>query len=352
MPFTAPRFDAIRDAILRDIRNQLPDADIGSDSDNYVRAAGVAAAIEGIYQHQGWLYRQIWPDTADRDELLHHAANRGMTLKPAVAAGGFAIFRGTVGTTIPAGTTLRHVASGVLLQTTQTVVRSGLWTRVPVVAVEPGSAANGLSGPCTLTSPPLGILSSAELETLSGGVDAESEEQLLARLLDLMQNPPAGGDRHDYRRWAMSVPGVSLAIVLPKRRGIGTVDVVIASAGGLPTEATLQAVRDYLDETGPVGADWIVYGPQIVSVDISARLRLAPGYALPYVRSLALTELQALFDRLLPGQVLYSSQIEAVLSGLAGVLDRELITPADTTSGATGGIAWVRLGNLTLELMP
>ncbi|MDF5830374.1 hypothetical protein P4233_30950 [Pseudomonas aeruginosa] len=37
MPFTVPSYDAIRNAILRDIRNQLPDAAVGSDSDNFVR---------------------------------------------------------------------------------------------------------------------------------------------------------------------------------------------------------------------------------------------------------------------------------------------------------------------------
>ncbi|MDF5865361.1 hypothetical protein P4113_24165 [Pseudomonas aeruginosa] len=97
MPFTVPSYDAIRNAILRDIRNQLPDAAVGSDSDNFVRAAGVGAAIEGVYQHQAWLYRQIWPDTADPDELEHHAANRGLKLKPAVAAVGSVTLTGTKG---------------------------------------------------------------------------------------------------------------------------------------------------------------------------------------------------------------------------------------------------------------
>lgn len=51
MPFTIPSFSAIRDALLRDLKNQLPDADVGPDSDYFIRATSVASAVEGLYQH-------------------------------------------------------------------------------------------------------------------------------------------------------------------------------------------------------------------------------------------------------------------------------------------------------------
>ncbi|MDF5810885.1 baseplate J/gp47 family protein [Pseudomonas aeruginosa] len=271
MPFTVPSYDAIRNAILRDIRNQLPDAAVGSDSDNFVRAAGVGAAIEGVYQHQAWLYRQIWPDTADPDELEHHAANRGLKLKPAVAAVGSVTLTGTKGLWLAPGQALRHNASGAGLVTTASVTLGDGPTAVSVVALESGAAANGLQGAGTLTSPPLGVDSGARLATLTGGVDAETHAELLARLLDLMQHPPAGGTVHDYRRWALAVPGVTLVIVLPRRRGVGTVDLVITSADGLPSEDTLDAVRNHLDNVGPVGADWQVHAPQLLNVDLRAQ---------------------------------------------------------------------------------
>ena len=65
MPHSTPSYADIRDTLLRDIKNQLPDADISIDSDYYVRASSVASCAEGIYQHQNWIVRQIFPDTAD-----------------------------------------------------------------------------------------------------------------------------------------------------------------------------------------------------------------------------------------------------------------------------------------------
>ncbi|AXR10010.1 baseplate J/gp47 family protein [Pseudomonas aeruginosa] len=352
MPFTVPSYDAIRNAILRDIRNQLPDAAVGSDSDNFVRAAGVGAAIEGVYQHQAWLYRQIWPDTADPDELEHHAANRGLKLKPAVAAVGSVTLTGTKGLWLAPGQALRHNASGAGLVTTASVTLGDGPTAVSVVALESGAAANGLQGAGTLTSPPLGVDSGARLATLTGGVDAETHAELLARLLDLMQHPPAGGTVHDYRRWALAVPGVTLVIVLPRRRGVGTVDLVITSADGLPSEDTLDAVRNHLDNVGPVGADWQVHAPQLLNVDLRAQVRLASGYTLDDVRGRARVEMAALFGRLLPGDTFYRSQAEAVLSNLAGVLDRRLLIPQADVAGPAGSVTWVRLGTFALEAMP
>ena len=73
MPFAIPPFTSIRDTLLRDLKNQLPDADTGPDSDFFVRASATASAVEGLYQHQAWLVRQIFPDSADREFLELHA---------------------------------------------------------------------------------------------------------------------------------------------------------------------------------------------------------------------------------------------------------------------------------------
>lgn len=97
MAFTAEGLDAILRGILRDIRNLQTEADIGPDSDNYVRSAGVASAIEGLYQKLALVYRQIFADTADEEELLHSAGLRGVVRKDPVAATGIAALKGTPG---------------------------------------------------------------------------------------------------------------------------------------------------------------------------------------------------------------------------------------------------------------
>ncbi|ENZ9960254.1 baseplate J/gp47 family protein, partial [Salmonella enterica] len=107
MAYLTPAAEKIRADLLRDLKNQLPDADTGPDSDYYVRASSVASVAEGLYQHQAWVVRQIFPDTADSDYLLLHARTRGLQKKPPTTAKGTADISGSPGSTLPAGSQIR-----------------------------------------------------------------------------------------------------------------------------------------------------------------------------------------------------------------------------------------------------
>ena len=88
MPLPIKEYRQIRADILRDIANLQPAAYTGEDSDFAVRASAVASSIEGLYEHQQWIARQIFPDTADSDYLERHASLRNITRKPAAFATG------------------------------------------------------------------------------------------------------------------------------------------------------------------------------------------------------------------------------------------------------------------------
>lgn len=357
MAFRVPSYDAIRDAILRDLRAQEPDTDIGSDSDHYVRAAATAAAIEGIHQHQMWIQRQIFPDTADPDWLERHAAVRNIRRRRPVVAASSIRITGEGGTALAAGSMGLHRQSGETLTTAEdaTIDASGT-AEVPVVATTPGVALNGLSGELTLNDPPLGIDAKAVLVTpLAGGVDEESDAELLDRLLELIRRPPAGGNRYDYRRWALEVDGVSNAYVYPLRRGLGTVDVVITSAGGLPSEQTLAAAQAHIDEMRPVTAKHsLVMPPELLAVDVSVLLDIDTDVTtLTTATAQVKGALAEYFATLAPGDVVYRWRIETVISGIAGIVDRHVAAPAanvipDTTSET---VEWARLGQVSVERM-
>lgn len=98
---------------------------------------------------------------------------------------------------------------------------------------------------------PAGVATECRL-TVQGGTDRESDASLLARLLEIIRRPPAGGNRYDYKNWALSVDGVTSAYVYPLRRGLGTVDIAITSADGVSSEETVRRVQAYIDEMRPV----------------------------------------------------------------------------------------------------
>lgn len=355
MAFSGRSLDAILRDILRDIRNLQAEADIGPDSDNYVRSAAVASAIEGLYQKLAWLYRQIFPDTADEDELVRTAALRGVSRKAPVAATGTAGLKGTLDVELLVGATLKHVVTGELF-TAKSGAKIGTdgTATVLVEAQTVGTALNDLTGALVLTSPPLGMDAAATFAgKTTGGEDQETIESLLARYLDILQSPPAGGADYDYRRWALEVEGVADALVIPKRRGGGTVDIVITASTGTPSAEVIAACLEHIQNQCSVFADVWVYAPTIRTVDSAAKVELAPDFTLADVQAAAQRAYNILLGALKPGDNLKRSQIEAMINNLAGVLDRSVTAPAGNVKASDDPalIGWIRPGVITLGLM-
>lgn len=355
MAYSSPALETILAGILRDIRNLQAEADIGVDSDNYVRSAAVSAAIEGLYQKLAWVYRQIFPDTADEDELVHTAAIRGVLRKAPVAATASVLLKGVVGVELLTGAAMTHVVTGELFtaQSSATIGTDGTAT-VIVKAQTVGSQLNDQAGDLVLVSPPLGMdVTAAFAGPSTGGEDQETIESLLARYLDIIQQPPAGGADYDYERWAKEVDGVTDVLVLPKRRGGGTVDVVIMASGGVPSAEVIANCLEHILNVCSVIADIWVYAPTIRVVNSTALVELASGFLLEDVQVAAQKAYEGLLGTLRPRETLRRSQIEAMLSNLAGVTDRSVTTPAGNVKASENSdlIGWIRPGTISLGLM-
>lgn len=314
--------------MLRDLLSLRPGADVSPDSDYFVRATAHAAAAEGLYAHQAWMARQIFPDTCDDDELLRYADWYGLSRKTASFATGTATLSGAAGTVVAAGTELRS-ASGVSWATSATVsVGVGGSVVVAVSASASGAIGNIAAGAAlTVSSPPAGVQAAAVAGAITGGADIETVDALRVRVLEIRRNPPAGGARHDYLRWALEVSGVAAAYVHPLRRGDGTVDVSLMAVGGLPSTELVAAVQTHIDLVRPVTADVVVLAPTAVNVAISGVLVTMAGY----VRSTVLADVQsalaAHFATLSPGDTVYVTRLIGIISDVAGVQDFSLAAP-------------------------
>lgn len=329
MPFSTPDYQAIRDAILRDIVNQLPGANTAGDGDYAIRANAVGAAIEGLYQHQQWLTRQALPDTADADYLERWSSLYGLTRKAAAVATGSITLTGTVGAVAPAGTEAKTSSGIAYVTTASATIGGGGTVTVAAQATAAGAAGNQAAAtPLTLTAAPVGIQSQATIAAMTGGADRESDAGLLDRLLTRIQLPPHGGAAHDYRAWALAVPGVHDAYVYALRRGPGTVDVVIVADGGLPDAPLIAAVQAAIDIERPVTADCVVLGPTAVPVAVTATLTLSPGTTLATASAAINAALTTYFSGLKPGATAYRNRIAALIADTSGVVDFALTAPA------------------------
>ncbi|EDI8720427.1 phage tail protein [Salmonella enterica] len=345
MAYLTPDAEKIRADLLRDLKNQLPDADIAPDSDYFVRASSVASVAEGLYQHQAWVVRQIFPDTSDSDYLALHARTRGLKKKPPTTAKGLAGISGSPGSVLPAGSQIR--GEGLAITTTTDVKLTAGTADVPVTAIQSGVSGN-LASPVTaeLVSAPMGINGRVVVKSLAGGTDEESDGELLDRLLDIIRRPPAGGNRYDYRRWAMEVPGVSSAWVYPIRRGAGTVDIAITSAGGLASDEIIRNVQAHIDDVRPVTArNALVLSPQLRRIDFDVIVK-AEGVTLERLRTDVERTIRDAMARIAPGQPLIRSNIETLISLLPGVTDRTIVTPAANVIAQVDGkrLEWLLPG--------
>lgn len=196
MPYTPPDFAAIRERMLRDARNLDPSAPADGDSDLFVRSSCTASAVEGLYDYQAWLARQLLPDTADTEYLEAHAGLRGIVRKVAVAASGTATFTGAPGVVLPSGASLKSADGTLYLTTEEAAVGEEGALTAACAAATAGVMPDLIDGTVTLMQPPTGI-EAVGTATITGGADAESDASLLSRLLDYMQSPPSGGTAAD-----------------------------------------------------------------------------------------------------------------------------------------------------------
>lgn len=350
MPLLIPSFDEIRQTILNDIISLNKGADIGIDSDYYVRASSLAALGEGLYGHQAWVVRQIFADTADREFLEQHAAKRDIYRKVAVKAEGIATkVSGEKGNIIPVGSEIKIKKSDYYFLTTNEVVLSDKPVEIYVTAKIAGSKSNFVLGEeAIFTAAPIGVRSECFI-TSRGGTDVESDAELLARYLEYIRRPPAGGNKYDYRKWAMEVPGVKEAFVYPLRRGLGTIDIAITAGDDIPSDSVIQTTQDYIDDVRPVTAKHsYVVAPSIERIDIEVEVSLQ-GVKIEEVRINTQVALDDHFLRVAPGETLILSQIEALISDQIGVIDRNLISPTKNLEPNPELIHWYRLGRLIMR---
>ncbi|MDD4930466.1 MAG: baseplate J/gp47 family protein [Gallionella sp.] len=327
MPFPIPTFDESRASLLRDYQALLPDAAVGVDSDFFVRASALAAANEGLYQHQSWIFRQLFPDTADSLNLDRHATWHNLSRKQANVSTGFCTVSGVADSVVTLGAQLVD-AAGVQFVATATITLdvSGAGS-LPIMAASAGVAGNlPVSAVLSFIAAPVGVQSSATITALSGGTNMESDAELAIRILDEIRNPPSGGSVADYKRWAKEVPGVTDAYVFPARRGGGTVDVAIETLGGIPSDALVLAVQTHINMVKPVTADVLVIKPMTIAVDVNAILTLLGiTYADAVIKVNAV--LSDYFNRLQVGEPVYLNRLVALMMEVVGVVNVVIVAP-------------------------
>lgn len=171
----------------------------------------VLASIQAGIQHQqlgdmAFLCDQLFPDTATGEYLRGHWSDRVPALY-ASAAVGIVIQTGVPGAAMPSGL-IYQSGNGKRYYTNSTYTIGDDGTvSVYVTAEESGSASNADAGAeLTIVSAlTTGLDSTATVGSggIKGGVDGETDEEYLARVLEYERNSVRYGKTGDYAAWAV-----------------------------------------------------------------------------------------------------------------------------------------------------
>ena len=321
--------------------------------DSAVRLYALAAELQSLLMQADWVLDQSFPQTAQGMYLDYHAETRGITRGAAEKAAGVIRFAAadkvTAACPIEKGTVCM-TAEGVRFETTEdaAIAVGSQWADVPAQAVEAGAGGNVIAGTVTLLSAmPVGVVQCTNPTAFSGGCDAESDEALRGRVLASYQRLPNGANAAYYEQEAMRYPGVAAAKAVGRARGIGTVNVVIATHAGVPDAALLAAVETDLQKKREIAVDVKVLAPAVETVAVTAALKAAPGYTFAEVKAGAQSALEALFTGELLGKSVTTARLLTLLCGVEGVENVHLTAPAADV--AVGSTELPMLGTVTIS---
>jgi len=338
--FKIPSLDELSALARAAFRSEMPGADADIWPNVLTVVAKVLAQITfGLFKRLEWIYAQTFVSTATGAHLDRHAYEHGLQRKGGGQASGYLTCAGVPGKSVPAGRAFWRVADGRVYVTTAAVeIPSSGSVLLPVASVDADFRVNAAGG-ATLARqgayPELTSDGTIAPDGLTGGALPEGDEELRARILDMLRNPPMGGALHDYRHWAMAVTGVRAAFAARNSGDGSRIYLAVLGQGrgavALPDATLLAAVATRIEQERPLAAKVSVTAPvpHVINIAISS---LDP--ASTAVQDEIRRELDDLFYEragvLLPADVpsFPRAWLESAIDNAAGETRHVLVSPA------------------------
>lgn len=302
--------------------------------DMSLRLWAVASEIYTLEVQSDFVSRQCFPQTALGNYLDMHAQMRGLQRGTAEKAGGILRFyleeARPAAVEVPAGVVCMSEAETEFITTDAGEIPAGeTYCDVPAEAMVAGAGGNLPAGGIRyIELPPTGVSGVTNPAAFSGGCGAEDDETLRERILASYRKLPNGANKAYYEEKVMSRSGVAAVTVLPKNRGIGTVDICFATESGVPDAAEVDAVQTMLDGEREICVDLEVFAPETVNVNVTAELEIGEGYDAQTVLQAAEDAICGCFGGKMLGKAIYRARLGAALMSVEGVENYSLLAPA------------------------
>lgn len=322
-------FDAILERMLKRVAAKY---DKREASVIWDALAPASVEFQNLYVIIQGVLTEMFADTATRNFLIKHCADKGITPKPA----SYAIVKGkfTPSTLeIPIGARFSFEDFNYKVKDK---ISNGLYH---LECETIGSAPNGQIGKLIPIDYINGLQSAEILEMSILGEDEEATETLRERYFSSLQSGSFGGNLRDYRDKILSLSGIGGVKVYGgvEWNGGGTVKCVISNSDyGVPDEDLVDSVQTYIDPQmnhgdgkgeAPIGHIVTVVAAYITEVNITTSLVYQSGYSWATVKDNVktavdeyLASLNSRWDKLDRIHVRISHVENAILN-VPGVLD-------------------------------
>ncbi len=267
----------------------------------------------------------------------YHAETNGLSRKEAFYAVGEVTVTGDAGTVIPAGTvfstaSVNETPSMEFVAAGEAVIGTDGTCKVKIQCAEPGTEGNVARETIIFSDGSIdGIASVINEKPVTGGVDEESTESLIERIVEYERNQGISfvGCNADYKRWAEEVDGTGSAVVIPPEDDSGLVLIVLTDMEGNPaSEELCSIVYDHIMRPGdpgmrlaPINAKLSVAAPSVVSVSVSADVQTNSSYTLEMVKEGFLRNIQEYLKKVPDDKEIRYSRVYSILSRTEGVED-------------------------------
>lgn len=242
----------------------------------------LSAVDAGIY-HQllgdlDFLALQLFPDTATGDSLREHWSLRVPPLYASAAFGKVKV-TGTPNRAIPAGLVFKSAASERYYTEKQYRISSDGFVLVDVRSENFGVGVNLQAGSKLkiASAIPAGVDSEAEAVEvgIAGGVDGETDEEYLMRVIAYSQNSSRYGKRGDFAAWAVDASAeVSAAWEFTNFGVFGALLIQVINGNqfdGVNPVGNLNDITKYINQNAPF-VSFTVRTPEIITFNPSIAL--------------------------------------------------------------------------------
>lgn len=318
--------DMTYENILQGMLNRVPDdIDKREGSVIYDALAPAAYFLADQYFQLGNFVDLVLPDTALGEYLDRTVSAYGIARKTATAAVRKMITSGAV----EIGT--RWGINSLVYMVNKALTE----TEYAVICETNGTIGNQYSGEMQALSAVSGITATLG-DIITAGTDEENDDAMRARFYEKVRLPATSGNAYHYQQWALEVPGVGAAKVIPLGDGPGTVTILVVDSNKAVSPTLPEKVAEYIETVRPIGATVSVFSPDTLEINIVANVQLNGSESLEEVKQVFKTELTDFLKNLtFSGKRVSYAKIGNVLLDVPGVSDFDTFT----INGAIGNIA-------------